>query len=63
MMLEIIPPHNPAKAIQRPPSGDLPFLIESSSIQPTIAAGTPAIGPQQISAAIANTNAAIAFCP
>ncbi len=42
-----MPPHKPTIAIHLPASDDCPFLIESSSIQPTIAAGIPVSGPQQ----------------
>ncbi|KXK02093.1 MAG: hypothetical protein UZ17_ACD001001462 [Acidobacteria bacterium OLB17] len=57
----MMPPQSPTCAIHFPPAGDVPLLIASSSIQPTIAAGIPAKGPQQTSAAIASTNAIVAF--
>ncbi len=57
-----IPTHNEIVAIVLPLAGDLPFLIASSSSHATIAAGTPANGPQQSSAAIAKIIAISARC-
>ncbi len=59
-IVNAIPPQSPTIAIHLPESEDWPFLIESSSIHPTMAAGMPVSGPQQKSAAIANPSAIIA---
>ncbi len=61
MTVTAMPPHNPVCAIHLPAGDDLPFLMASSSIHPTIAAGTPVKPPQHKRPIMAKTNAAIAF--
>jgi hypothetical protein len=61
MSVAAMPPQSPTIAIHFPSAGERPFFIASSSIQPTIAAGIPANGPQQKKPATAKPSAAIAF--
>ncbi len=61
MTVAAMPPQSPTIAIHFPSAGERPFFMASSSIQPTIAAGIPANGPQQKKPATARQSATIAF--